>query len=40
MEYTYVQVPHVKREEYTLLDINEDGYVSVPPPCSLLLCLA
>ena len=24
-----LQVPHVNRQEYTLLDINEDGYVSL-----------
>ncbi len=23
------QIPHVTRQEYTLLDINEDGFVSV-----------
>ena len=24
-----MQIPHVNRQEYTLLDITEDGFVSV-----------
>ena len=24
-----MQIPHVNRQEYTLLDVSEDGYVSV-----------
>lgn len=24
----FVQIPHVNRQEYTLLDVSEDGYVS------------
>ena len=27
--FAYLQIPHVNRQEYTLLDINEDGFVSV-----------
>jgi len=26
-----VQIPHVTRQEYTLLDISEDGFVSARP---------
>lgn len=28
-----MQIPHVNRQEYTLLDVSEDGYVSAA--CSL-----
>ena len=24
-----LQIPHVNRQEYTLLDVSEDGYVSL-----------
>jgi hypothetical protein len=34
-----VQVPHVSRQEYTLLDVSEDGFVS-NRPMSLFLGLA
>ena len=27
------QVPHVNRQEFTLLDITEDGFVSAPLYC-------
>lgn len=30
-----MQIPHVNRQEYTLLDVSEDGYVSIAfaPSC-------
>ena len=27
-----LQIPHVNRQEFTLLDITEDGFVSQPIP--------
>ena len=27
-----LQIPHVNRQEFTLLDITEDGFVSQPTP--------
>lgn len=26
------QIPHVNRQEFTLLDVGEDGFVSPSPP--------
>ena len=32
-----LQVPHVNRQEYSLLDISEDGFVST---CSTSVCIS
>ena len=34
----FMQIPHVNRQEYTLLDVSEDGYVSRLPACQHCFC--
>ena len=35
-----LQVPHVSRQEFTLLDITEDGFVSASPFHASMGCVS